>query len=316
MTVGTKTIGFTFSILTPSQVTGVPQQQNVVNTFDLVGDIISTKRLNGENNTEYKQRLMDVAVHPGSPLYEGVVNNITREFGYTRQKALIISLQLNSSGEPIAISPRVDFLANKVILYSDWRPDGTAVIDKQVAIYNPSDAGYFLEDLITQINTSTCFTATIESNVRENLHSTNLIRVSSDNFVERDPVDVDRQTRLVGQLITKDSLIFSDLEVFETEVSGSPSQLGEYQVDYINGRIYLYDIPSGNQDVSYHYQTFPLEVDYSLVKVYTLQDDNFTYELYNHEILDSGEEVNALPNTEGSEILHQLYKETNVFWGK
>ena len=61
---------------------------------------------------------------------------------------------------------------------------------------------------------------------------------------------------------------------------------------------------------------FPMEVDYSLIKIYTLQDDDFADELFDMEAIDSGEEVRALPNAEGSEIFHQLFKEANIFWGK
>ena len=68
--------------------------------------------------------------------------------------------------------------------------------------------------------------------------------------------------------------------------------------------------------MTYHTALFPMDVDYSLVKIYTLQDDDFVDELFNKKVADSGEELRALPNTEGAEIIHQLFKETNIFWGK
>ena len=60
---------------------------------------------------------------------------------------------------------------------------------------------------------------------------------------------------------------------------------------------------------------FPMEIDYSEVRVYSLQDDDFTYELFQQEENDAGNEQSALPDTEGSEILHQLYKDMKMFWG-
>lgn len=315
MTLGYKTIGFTFSVETPTEVTVTPQRQNVVNTFDLIGDLLTTPRLKEESNASYKQRLMDVNVHPGSPAYDGVVNNLTREFGYTRAHALTITLNTTSAGDYVADSPRVDFLANRVILYSDWRPDGTAIIDKEIDIYSPGDAGYTLEGLVSEINSSTCFTASIASGARTNMPSTNLIRKTSDNIVFGDPIEGDKQTNLSGELIVLDSLIFSDKTIFDTETSSAPAITGEYQVDYTNGIITTYDLPSGTEEVSYHYSSFPLEVDYSSIKVYTLQDDDFVDELFIQETAESGDIINTLPNTEGSEIFHQLFKETKVFWG-
>lgn len=316
MTVGHKRIGFTFSVAAPTQVRVTPIRQNVLNPFDFSGDLVSTKRLDGETNAEYKQRLMDVSVHPGGPLYEGIVNNLSREFGYERSRAILIDLKTSSSGSPIADSPRVDMLANRVILYSDWRPDGTATIDKEIYIYSPDDAGYFLEDLVTEINSSVCFSATQYSGIRGNLHSTNLIRRTSDNMIIGEPIEANNVTTLAGSYITKDSLNFDDLTIFDTEVTSAPSSSAEYYIDYVNGKVYPYDIPSGTSLVSYHYGEFPMQVDFSLVKIYTLQDDNFTEELFTQETLDSGDTTNALPNTEGAEILHQLYKETKVFWGE
>lgn len=316
MTIGAKTIGLTFSLASPTQVSGAPTKQKIVNTFDLLGDLLSTKRLDNESNSNYKQRLMDVRVHPGGPTYEGVINNLTREFGYTRKPALTISLKTNSSGGYIAENPRVDFLANKVVLYSDWRPDGTETIDKTIYIYEPTSAGYFLEDLITEINSSTCFSAVVDTNVRSNLHSTNLIQTTTDNYVEFDLIESKEKTDLSAQMVIQDSLTFTDATVFDTEVLVTPTTEGEYQIDYTNGIIYLPVPPLGNQGVSYHYADFPKQIDYSMIKVYTLHDDNFTEKLFIQETLDSGEETDALPTTEGSEILHQLFKETNVFWGK
>ena len=308
--------GFSFYIEAPVEYTGTPQEKNIINHFDLIGDVVSLDRLDGESNVDYKQRIMDVAVHPGGGTYEGVINGITRALGYAREKAITIDLKLDSSGEPIARNPRVDILANKVVLYSDYRPDGTQTVDVTIRTYQPDDTGYFLDDLVAAINASTCFTASIESGIRPNLHSTNLINGNTDIIIQSDPIASDTITNLSEQYIVEGSLIFDELSVFTTEVLGTPSSEGEFRVDRTNGKVYTYTIPTGNLGVSYHGSNFPFEVDYSPIKVYTLQDDNFQYELFNHETLDSGEEQNALPNKEGSEVYHQLFLETEVFWGE
>jgi len=308
--------GFSFLIEVPSEYTGTPEAKNIVNHFDLTSDLVSLNRIEGESNIDFKQRIMDVAVHPGGGTYDGVINGITRALGYAREKAIKIELALDSSGDPIARNPRVEILSNKVILYSDHRPDGTQTIDKTIRIYQPEDAGYFVEDLVSQINSSQCFTASAYSGIRPNMHSTNLVRGNTDLYIQGDPLITDTRTILSAQNIVEGSFVFDEDDLFQTEVTTTPSAEGEYMIDRVNGKFYTYSIPQGDLGVSYHAGVFPFEVDYSPIKIYTLQDDDFQYELFDHETLDSGEEANALPNREGSEIYHQLFDETEVFWGE
>lgn len=308
--------GFSFYIDVPSEYTGTPTTKNIVNHFDLISDIVSLRRLDGESNIDFKQRIMDVAVHPSGGTYEGVINGITRELGYARELALTITLKTDSTGDPVARNPRVEILANKVLLYSDYRPDGTQTIDKTIRIYQPDDTGYFIDDLVTAINSSTCFTATLESSIRSNMHSTNLVRGNTDVYIIGDPISSDLMTKLSNEYIVEGSVLFDESEFFLTEVAGTPSSDGEYRIDRINGKIYTYTIPQGNLGVTYHAASFPFKVDYSPIKIYTLQDDDFQYELFEHETLDSGEVANTLPNREGSEVYHQLFTDTKVFWGE
>lgn len=311
-----KVQGFSFNISTPVEISGKPTKKSIVNQFDLLGDMVSLKRIEGENNADYKQRIMDVSVHTGGPTYSGIINNITRDMGLSREHAISIELKLASSGDPIAVNPRVDILAHKIIMYSDWRPDGTEVVDTEIRIYKTDDPGYFLDDLVALINASTCFSATIYSDVRPNLHSSNLIMGSSDNIIQGDLINASNYTKLATSYIIQNSLTFDEENIFKTEVTSTPTARGEYMIDYINGKIYTYDVPSGLAGVYYHHALFPLVVDYSPIRLYTLQDDNFVDELFQKDTLDSGEEINSLPNTEGSEVYHQLYEEMKVFWGE
>jgi len=311
-----KTIGLTIYVQLPTQVKKTPVVQSVVNNFDYHGDLLSLKRLDGESNVDYRNRLFDVTVHRGGPSYEGVLNNIGRELGYIRQKAITIELKLHSDGSPIATNPRVDILANKVVLYSDWRPNGTSVIDRTIRFYQLDDTGYYLMNLISAINQSPYFMATMEVGIRRNLHSFLLVRGTSDRIIVDDYIRADKFQQLDNIQIIQNSLSFAEKGIFDTEVASSPTSEGQYYVDYTNGTVESYDLPSGDGTCSYHYAEFPMEVDYLPVQIFTLQDDDFQYELFDKETLDSGSSVNALPNVEGSEIYHQLFMNTKVFWGE
>lgn len=316
MAIGITTQGISFYVESPQELVCVPERQQVLNPFDFIGEQESLLRLPNENNAEYKQRIMDLEVHKGGPSYNGIVNNLSRSFGYPRLKCLTITLNTDTYGVYLAASPKVDVLANRIILYSDWRPTGTEVIDKEILFYSPDDDGFFIEDLVSEINSSTCFSATLENGIRPNLYSTNLIQQSSSVSINGDVIQNNKRTKLSADIIAKDSLVFEELDIFKTEVLTTPSSPGEYLVDYLNGTIESFSIPSGQQEVSYYYCNFPLVFDYSLVKVYTLQDENFLNELFNKETSVSGEEINTLLNTEGSEIFNQLYNEVPVFWGE
>lgn len=313
---GRKTQGFSVYIELPNQVKATPTVRNIVNNFDYQGDLVSLRRIHGESNVDYKKRLWDVSVHPAGPLYQGIVNGIARDLGYLRTNAIQIDIKLDSTGQPVAANPRVDILANHVVLYSDWRPDGTAVIDREIRIYQLGDAGYYLNDLVTAINQSSYFSAVLMGSIRPNTISSTIVRETSWNIVQQENVRSDKMLILDNQNIVQGSLIFFEKRIFQTETSGSPSSDGEYVVDYVAGEVESYLQPSGQSYCSYHFNEFPMIVDTVPIQVFTFQDDDFQYELFNQEILDSGEEVNGLPNAEGSEIYHQVFKKNKVFWGE
>ena len=316
MSVNIKLQGFVFEITGLTEYTGTPTTKNIVSHLDLISDMVSLNRLTGESAADFKERVMDVAVHPGGGTYEGVINGLTRELGFIRQKGIKIELKLNSAGEPVARNPRIDILPNKVVLYSDYRINSVQTVDRTIRIYQPGDTGFFIDDLVADINRSQCFTATMYSDVRPNWHSTNLVRGNTDIFIQGDVIRSDKLTILTGEYIVEESLVFDESDIFQTEVTGTPAAKGQYKIDRINGKIYTYNIPQGDLGVSYHASIFPFIVDYSPIKIYSLQEDDFQYELFQHETLDSGETVNTLPNTEGSEIFHQLFKENKTFWGE
>lgn len=309
-------IGFSINITTPAEVIATPTVKNIVNQLDYAGDLVSLKRLPGETNVSYRDRLYDVLVHRPGPDYSGMQNAIARDLGFLRVPALQIDLKYDSAGDIVAPNPRVDVLANRIVLYSDWRPNGTAVVDKTIYIYQPDHEGYFVDDLVVAINTSQYFTATLYSGIRSNMHSSNLLRCTSDFIMSNDLISSTGKTDLTFDIIIQNSLLFDEASIFVSEVFGAPAISGEYYIDYKNGVIQTYDRPSGEAGCSYHFALFPLDVDYTPIQIFTLNDDDFIEELFDQTALASGDEISALPNAEGADIIHQLFEETEVFWGE
>jgi len=307
--------GFAMTISGLQELRATPTVRTVANNFDYIGGLLSLGRIPGEDNIAYRNRLFDVQVHPGGPLYEGVVNGLARSLGFVREKTLLIDLKSNY-GYNLASNPRVDILANRVVLYESWTNPDTYTIDKEIYFYDRDSAGYYLEDLVDEINSSDCFSADIYSGIRTNLHSFTLVRGTSTTFVYNQLIRGHKMNKLLFANLLQDTVWFEEKDIFTTEVTSTPSSAGEYKIDYTNGLIESYSIPSGNGRCGYKAASFPLKVDSVPVQVFSLHDEDFTEELFRQELQESGSYVNGLPNGEGAEIYHQLFDETKVFWGE
>jgi hypothetical protein len=261
--------------------------------------------------------LVDVNVNIGSAVYTGVINNIIRDLSLERQKAFKIELVLDYNGLPIAPNPKVDILANRMVLYKNWIPGEEPEIDIEINFYKPTDSGYYINDLITQINTSECFNATSYGVFPKTL-SVNIIRLSSLASITEDLIKSDKMNKLSADHLIETTLVFGEKKVFKTEKNLLEDLAvdGDYYIDYVNGIAYSYTLPSGNFFVSYQYNIFPLEVEICDIQLFTLNDDDFVSELFDQETLPSGETTNGLLNSEGAEIYHDVYKNNPIFWGE
>lgn len=312
-----KVISFVFKVDSITSYVGVPVRRHFANELDYAGDLVSIKRLPGESNADFKNRIYDVSVHPGGPTETRIINGISRDLGFLRKPAMTIDITRDVDDDPVANAPRVIFYANRVVLYNDWRPDGTETIDREIRFYQPEDEGFYLEDLVSLIDASPYFSATIDPDVRPNLHSMLLIREDSINVIFGDYIDTATKIELAGDLIVEDSVSFEfEDSSLEEEVSSEPGDPGEYRINYTTGTIELYREPTTQNSVTYYHNVFPLEIDYTPIQIFSLNDDDFVDELFIKETVQSGEEIRTLPNAEGSEIYHTLFKETNNLWGK
>jgi hypothetical protein len=116
--------------------------------------------------------------------------------------------------------------------------------------------------------------------------------------------------------IVRGTVVFEDKENFIDEVESSPTSNGEYHIDYENAVIESYNIPNIRTYCSYHANNFPLKIEYSPIQVFSINDDNYMDELFNKDILDSNEEINSLPNEEGTIIFNKIFNNVKTFWGE
>jgi hypothetical protein len=310
-----KTLSFILNVTSPLSLTAIPERREIINSFDHSGSMVGVYRIPGEDNIALKDRVLDASVNPPGPTHLGVMNAITRNFGFLKKDIFSIDLKKDAYESSLATSPRVDIKANKVILYKDWREE-SSTIDKEIYTYAKDSEGYYLQDLIDAINSSECFSVTVLDDYRDNAFSSCLINKSSIVLVKSNSILMTKRNILSYQNIIKDSLCFTQKNTFITEVQGEPVAKGEYSVDYNKGTILSYDLPEDSESCSYYANIFPMRIQFSPIQVYSLSDDNFVSELFEKETLDSGEEINSILNEEGTDIYHTLYKQSKSFWGE
>jgi len=311
-----KFLHFSVTIDKPVSYTFYPEKKVIVNSIDRIGILLGTKRIVDESNADFKKRIWDASVHPSGPAYSGVVNGLTRDFGFLLTEVIKIELKLNSDGSSIALNPRVDMFANRIVLYNDWRSSSFTSIDKEIRIYKEDDEGYYLHGLIDEINKSKYFMATLLDGVRPNLFSTCLKKASSATYVSNEPLVIDRRQTLRYKNIVDGSIVFSDTRTFNTEKFDKITSYGDYLVDYENGVVFSMSLPTEYSSCSYYTNRFPFTIEASPIQVFSINDDNYTTELFKKEILDSEEAVNSLLNEEGTVIYNQVFLNSRSLWGE
>lgn len=190
-----KILSFSINVEQQTSLIAIPERQNIANSFDYSAISLGLTRNNNESNIDIRNKIWDASIHPAGPTYYGNINSISRDFGFLRQKAFSIDLKLKSDGTPIADSPRVEMYANRIVLYKDWRPS-SSIIDKEIRTYKQEDEGFYLQGLIDEINSSECFSATLESGIRTNILSSCIVRRNSYVYVSQEGLTADKRTIL------------------------------------------------------------------------------------------------------------------------
>lgn len=68
-----------YRAITIERETATARDWKLWNSLDELGQLVATPRLDGESNSDYRTRLLDVYKHRGSPRYQGLRNALTRD---------------------------------------------------------------------------------------------------------------------------------------------------------------------------------------------------------------------------------------------
>lgn len=89
-------------------------------TLDRYGIVLALDRNPGERNLSYKNRLLDVFLHPGSSTVNGLINAISREVGIlVEDDVLEISAATDSFEQLILENPSVEFTQTAIFVDGD-----------------------------------------------------------------------------------------------------------------------------------------------------------------------------------------------------
>lgn len=297
-------------------ITATPVRHQVFNAFDEHGVLLNLKRIAGESNASYKQRLLDVFVHRASAAYKGLLNGITRELGLSYYDAMVVECDTDGSGNYLLANPSVTFEGASCILYSNADPNNE-VIYQEIDINDPSELSYWLGGLISTINATGYFTASLAPEADPWSRSMCIYDQSlTGNVVSESLVSSSNRIKL-----TFDNLITGTVSVSSSNLTDRVSsqsavvKSGQYYIDLEHGILYTLDTPSTNSYIRYLYRTEPKTFEASPVIIGHLQRGTFREKLFERLTDEYGEEYDSIVSVFGLDVINELFSRVNLYWG-
>jgi hypothetical protein len=305
-------LAYAFNVTTGGKLIFTPEPQNIVNEFDYMGLLLSLPRLPGERNADYRGRLWDVYVHRAGSHEAGLMNGITRELGLLQYDALTITTST-------AAEPRVIVGSTRVYLYDDWKSSTDYHLDTSIDIFSRDGSGYYLSGLVTAINASDHFTASLASGVDGHTRSAVLIFTDSNTVIEDDLFPIKRNL-LTYQDVVEGSVGFSfgGRNVFVEEKTSEATVLadGDYFIDYDEGLVVSYSTPTEATVARYIYRGLPITLKASPVILYEFGSDAFRDEVFEQVLQPDGTYEDGLPNGEAMDYINELLNAKGMLWGE
>jgi hypothetical protein len=297
-----------------------PSAKNIANIFDYFGMLLGLPRLPGEKNDVYRKRLWDVYVHRASSTEQGLINGITRELGLAQYDALTISI---TDPESVTGSPRVLVHDTQIELYSNWNlidEDTDAnVLEVTLDIYSLDGNSYYLSDLVSEIDNTTTFSAALATDIDGHTLSAVLLNTDSRQWVNTEEVKPFHRNKLENTNIVPGTVQFSSEGRFafvnqkDTEVEVTVS--GDYYIDYENGAIISYSLPSREVFVRYMYDSLPLTLKASPVILHEFASEYFRNKVFEQVLQPDGTYEDGLPLNDAVEIINELFGVQGMLWG-
>lgn len=293
-----------------------PQQKTAWNQFDEHGLVLSTARLPGEANWEYKRRLLDVFTNISNSSYRGLINGITRELGLSLFTPIQLNPKVSSfTGKFLSPDPYIKFDGTYLYLYSNY---SSGVYDYRIDRMAFGGNYEHLGRLINFINSTTYFEASVTSvNIDPFMRSMVLINQSNRSSIIRESIQPSTRFKLNQTRLVRGSLDFSDKQTFKTEVvlPEFVTSTGKYYVDYHNGIIHTYSVPQ-ESIINYQYTIYPFKPIASEVILHDLSNENFKHKMFQQITNSKGETFHGMPTELGVDLINEILSVTPMYMGE
>jgi hypothetical protein len=292
-----------------------PQPHKVFNEFDQFGELLDLKRIQGEDNVQYKQRLLDVMVHRSDSTYLGLIYGITRELGLKILDVLEVLPAIDGNGDTLAAQPAIVFQDTHCYIYSDFDNN---VIHTTLSRFDSTDNAYTMGTLVNKINATGIMSATLLPGADTNSRSMTIFNQQS--IIDVTDLDIsDAGVRIVlphRNLIRGSVSIQSNslLRQVNSEIEIVAS--GDYFIDRVNGMIVTSSAPSPGSIIRYKYRDDRFIVRSSPVIIHNLQSEDFKKKMFTQTTDSQGNTYSGAPTNLGADIINELLSVYPSLWGK
>ena len=297
-------------------VTLTPTAHQVFNALDEHGVTLNLPRLKGESNAVYRQRLFDVGIRRANATYRGLVNAITRELGLSQYKAITVEALTDSDGNYLLTSPAVEFDGPYCYLIADSDPANYTLL-QTIDCMDRAEDEWYLGGLISTINSTGYFTASLASGVDQWTRSSCIFNQSSLGTVSAEVLDSSSsKVKLANEDLVAGTIAVRSQNLRRRVTSTSLlSSAGDYYIDLSAGILHAVEAPSIGSTIRYLYRENPNTFWASPVILHDLQSANFLDKIFDQVLDAAGALQDGTPSVLGTYVLNQLYAKTPVFWG-
>jgi len=217
--------------------------------------------------------------------------------------------------------PVIEITRSRILLYEYFVNNNINNIDLEVAL----DHDIPLTDVVTKINTSSVFKATLLPTARYDLSevvSRSILPQNSYRTVQRygngsKHLDLGVNNIVRGAI----SSVPEDFLIREVQSISQMTQVGDYYIDYAGGELYTFTAMPSNVGVKAIYSIFPYRPICSLVFTDDLRDSEYqrlVFQQIPNDIYENSLDkyINASPQDRFFEDYGLVRKRNNVFWGK
>ena len=238
--------------------------------MDEYGLLLDTPRILGENNADYKKRLLEVFSLRAGSAYNPLLNGILRDFGLSKYKAFTIDWAGSSSN----YSWYIKAIDDVMYFYSDKNT-------LQGFINLRRDSWFTVTDLVNEINNSTSltFSATPVSGADIDIPAYCIPAQNSLEYV-LSAVPASSVFEIQYEYVDFDTLFFSEKDVFNKRVDDINADLepGDYRlsINVASGKFYTkvetFTQPSGKGKMEFRYRKIPFNVIVSPISISKLEN--------------------------------------------